>query len=118
MSGEIQTKDWLLQQLYFQVEWIGNIFSFQEISGLETATQPIKHRHGDSPIFSRINMSGMSKSGIITMKKGIASNDRAFFDWYSKIEMNVIERHTLVIKLIDESGVPTMICTLNNAFPT
>jgi phage tail-like protein len=32
--------------------------------------------------------------------------------------MNTIERQNVVIKLLDESGSPTMTWTLNNAWPT
>lgn len=32
--------------------------------------------------------------------------------------MNTIKRTTVVIKLFDESGTPTMTWTLNNAWPT
>lgn len=32
--------------------------------------------------------------------------------------MNTIERKTVVISLLDEGGNPTMVWTLNNAWPT
>ena len=32
--------------------------------------------------------------------------------------MNTIERKTVTISLLDESGAPTMVWTLNNAWPT
>lgn len=52
------------------------------------------------------------------MKKGVFANDNGFWDWYNKIKMNTIERQNVVIKLLDESGSPTMTWTLNNAWPT
>ena len=32
--------------------------------------------------------------------------------------MNTIKRQTVIVKLLDESGQPTMTWTLNNAWPT
>ena len=120
MAGEAQDNVWPLPKFYFQVDWgsSNTNLSFQEISGLETETQPIEYRHGNSPVFSTINMPGIVKNGKVTMKKGVFVKDNNFFDWYSKIKMNTIERQTVVIKLLDESGAPTMTWQLNNAWPT
>ena len=63
-------------------------------------------------------MPGLQKVGNVTMKKGVFKADNSFWDWYNKIKMNTIERQTVTIKLLDEGGSPTMVWTLNNAFPT
>lgn len=91
---------------------------FQEVSGLEIEAQPLSYRHGNSPVFSDINMPGMVKNSAVTMKKGVFAKDNSFWDWYNKIKMNTIERQNVVIKLLDEKGNPTMTWTLNNAWPT
>jgi phage tail-like protein len=119
MAGEVQDKNWPLPKFYFTVEWGSTTdIPFQEISGLEIEAQPIEYRHGNSPVFSTINMPGMIKNSNVTMKKGVFANDNAFWEWYNKIKMNTIERQNVVIKLLDESGAPTMTWTLNNAWPT
>ncbi|MHA7129191.1 phage tail protein [Algoriphagus namhaensis] len=120
MAGEAQDNIWPLPKFYFTVDWGSSITNmpFQEVSGLEVETQPIEYRHGNSPVFSTINMPGLVKNGKVTMKKGVFVKDNQFFDWYNKIKMNTIERQTVVIKLLDESGAPTMTWTLNNAWPT
>jgi phage tail-like protein len=91
---------------------------FQEVDGLESETQVIEYRHGNSPIFSPIKMPGLGKVGNVTMKKGIFVNNNVFWDWYSEIKLNTIKRRTVVVNLLDETGNPKMVWTLNNAFPT
>ncbi len=119
MAGEAQDNNWPLPKFYFSVDWGSTTnIPFQEVSGLEIEAQPIEYRHGNSPVFSTINMPGIIKNSQVTMKKGVFVNDNAFWDWYNKIKMNTIERQNVVIKLLDESGSPTMTWTLNNAWPT
>jgi len=119
MAGEAQDSNWPLPKFYFSVDWGSTTnIPFQEVSGLEIEAQPIEYRHGNSPVFSTINMPGIIKNSNVTMKKGVFVNDNTFWDWYNKIKMNTIERQNVVIKLLDESGSPTMTWTLNNAWPT
>ncbi|MBN3582475.1 phage tail protein [Algoriphagus aestuarii] len=120
MAGDKQDNVWPLPKFYFTVDWgsSNTNMSFQEVSGLEIESQPIEYRHGNSPIFSTINMPGIVKNNKVTMKKGVFVKDNNFWDWYNQIKMNTIERQTVVIKLLDESGSPTMTWTLNNAWPT
>lgn len=119
MAGEVQDNIWPLPKFYFMVDWGDQTdIPFQEVSGLDTESQPIEYRHGNSPKFSTIKMPGMIKDGNITMKKGVFVNDNMFWDWYSQIKLNTIERITVTIKLLDETGSPTMVWTLENAWPT
>ena len=112
------TSVWPLPKFYFKVTWDGNDMSFQEVSGLETETQIIEYRHGDSPVFSNIKMPGIAKVGNVTMKKGVFVSDNKFWDWYSQIKMNTIKRLPVVISLCDETGAPKMTWTLSNCWPT
>ena len=119
-DGSAQDNIWPLSKFYFTVN-LGsqdNTVSFQEISGLETETQPIEYRHGNSKQFSTIKMPGIQKSGNITLKKGIFVKDNNFWKWYDAIKMNTIKRETVTIQLLDEKGSPTMTWTLANAWPT
>ncbi|HWZ22413.1 MAG TPA: phage tail protein [Cytophagaceae bacterium] len=120
-DGSAQSQSvWPLPKFYFTVT-LGSqdsSVSFQEVSGLETETQIIEYRHGDSKQFSTIKMPGIAKVGNVTLKKGIFVKDNNFFTWYANIKMNIIKRETVVIKLLDEAGNPTMTWTLANAWPT
>ena len=108
---------WPLPSFHFQVEWDSNVMLFQEVSGLSSETQVIEYRHGDTA-FSPIKMPGLKKYGNVTMKKGVVASDSTFWAWYNSINMNTIKRETVTIKLLDESGKPTMVWTLANAWPT
>lgn len=119
MAGELQDAVWPLPKFYFSVQ-LGDdsTVNFQEVNGLETETQVIEYRHGNSPSFYPIKMPGLGRVGNVTMNKGIFVNDNKFWDWYNEIKMNTIKRRTVVVNLLDESGNPRMVWTLNNAWPT
>jgi len=119
MAGEVQDNIWPLPKFYFSVTLGDNdAVSFQEVDGLESETQSIEYRHGNSPIFYPIKMPGIGRVGNVTMRKGIFVNDSNFWDWYNEIKMNTIARRTVVISLLDETGAPKTTWTLNNAWPT
>lgn len=119
MAGEAQNNIWPLPKFYFSVDIDSQKnLAFQEVSGLETETQAIEYRASNSKQFSTIKMPGIAKFGNVTLKKGIFVKDNNFWAWYSQIKMNTIKRITVVIKLLDESGNPTMTWTLQNAWPT
>jgi phage tail-like protein len=119
MSGETQNNIWPLPKFYFSVK-LGDDDSanFQEVTGLESQTQTIEYRHGNSPVFYPIKMPGLGKVGNVTMRKGIFVTDSTLWKWYDEIKMNTIKRRTVVINLLDETGAPKMVWSLNNAWPT
>lgn len=117
MAGEAQDKVWPLPKFYFQVKIADKEGSFQEVSGLDIEAQVIEYRHGNSPEFSTIKMPGIKKTSNVTLKKGVFKDDKSYWDWFSKIKMNTIERVTVTISLLDESGAPVQTWTLKNAWP-
>ncbi len=118
MAGKEQDNVWPLPKFYFKVEVDGLDAAFQEVSGLEAEAQVIEYRHSNSKEFSTIKMPGIKKYSDVTLKKGVFVKDNKFFDWFSQIEMNLIERKPVTISLLNEKGDPTMVWTLANAWPT
>lgn len=116
MSAENTT--WPLPKFYFSVTGIPGNPVFQEVTGLDSEAQIIEYRAGNSAIFAPIKMPGLQKVGNVTMKKGIFVTDQTLWTWFSSIVMNTITRSTVVVNLLDETGAPRMIWTLNNAWPT
>lgn len=110
---------WPISKFYFSVDFGFGIkdSAFQEVSGLDVVVQPIEYRSGNSKKFDPVKIPGTT-NGNITLKKGVFHKDDQFFDWYTSIEMNTIKRKNITIKLLDESGTPTMIWVLQNAWPT
>lgn len=117
-GSQQSTNIWPMPKFYFQVKWDSAVMSFEEVSGLDVESQPIEYRHGDSPVYAAIKMPGLKKYGNITMKKGVFKGDNKFWDWFNQIKMNTIKRVPVTISLLDESGKPTMVWTLINAWPT
>lgn len=118
MAGEVQDQLWPLPKFYFSVQ-LGDDDSvnFQEVSGLEAEVQSIEYRHGNSPSFYPIKMPGLGRVGNVILRKGIFVTDSRLWTWFNEIKMNTIKRRTVVINLLDETGAPKMVWTLNNAFP-
>jgi phage tail-like protein len=112
------TNIWPIPKFRFEVKWDTAVMSFQEVSGLDSETQPIEYRGGDSKAFSVVKMPGIRKHGNITMKKGVFKADPKFWDWFNQIKMNTIKRVPVTISLLDEAGAATMVWTLANAWPT
>jgi phage tail-like protein len=96
---------------------VGDNLAFQEVSGLDVATDLIEYRAGNSKVFSTIKMPGMRKAGNVTLKKGVFAKDNGFWDWFNQVKLNTVKRQTVTINLLDEAGNPTMVWTLANAFP-
>lgn len=119
MTGESQDNSWPPPKFYFLV-WLGddNPVRFQEVSGLESETNPAGYRHGNNPSFYPLKMPGLGHVGNVTMRKGIFTSDAKFWTWYNEIKMNTINRRAVIVQLTDENGAPKMTWTLNNAWPT
>lgn len=112
------TTVWPLPKFRFEVKWDDAVMTFQEVSGLDVEAQPIEYRHGDSPQFSVVKMPGIKKFSDVTMKKGVFKSDNKFWDWFNELKMNTIKRKPVTISLLDETGAPTMVWTLANAWPS
>ena len=93
--------------------------TFQEMTGLQAETNAIEYRHGNSPSFTPIKMSALASAGTVTMKSGIFATDTTFFARYQETqERESFRRRVVTITLLDEHGNPTVMWTLNNAWPT
>jgi len=106
---------WPLPAFSFSVKWGDADMSFQEISGLESSTDEIAYRAGDSKTLSVVKRPGLRKFSNVTMKKGIFKGDNKLFPLLTG-EKNAIPRNTIVISLLDEAGSVTMTWTLSNAW--
>lgn len=111
------TFEWKAPQFHYQVDWDGVAMTFQEVTGLDSETHDIEYRSGNSPQFSTVKMPGLKKSGNIILKRGAAVTDTAFREWYNQIQLNVIKRVPVTIRLMDETGAATMTWTLTKAYP-
>ena len=120
--GKVENAIWPLPKFKFDVKFATNKFSmsFSEVSGLDAEAQIIKYRHGNSKQNHIIKMPGLQEYSNITLKRGVFVGDNKFFQWFSQIKANTITkgRETITISLLNEKDKPTMVWTLNQAWPT
>ncbi|MEP7254540.1 MAG: phage tail protein [Ferruginibacter sp.] len=117
-TGKEQSKTtWPLVKFAFRVTIGDAEILFQEVTGLNSETQAIEYRAGNSKVFSTVKMPGIKKYGNITLKKGIFKDDKALWDMYNLVTMNTFERKKISISLLDEANKEAMSWELTNAFP-
>ena len=118
MAGEKQNNTWPLPEFYFKVsiDGVGEI-SFKEVSGLDTEFDVIEYRAGDSKDYTKIKMPGLRKQSDITLKKGIFVSDKKLWDWIGQVKLNTIERRSMTVSLLDETGTPVQSWKIANAWP-
>ena len=116
------TADWPTPKFRFEVEYTFDdkayAFEVQEIGGLDTALPGIEYRKEGDRVFSVHTLPGPMNVSDITLIRGLFAPDKKFFDMYRSIrETTKPMRGTVIIKLLDEDGNPTMTWKLENAFP-
>lgn len=102
---------------HFTVDWGGTNVGFSEVSGLTQEIQVIEYRDGRSPDYNTVKMPGLRKVTNIVMKRGISKGDNDFFSWLNTVKLNVIDRRTLTINLLNENHEPVVTWTVLNAWP-
>jgi phage tail-like protein len=111
--------NWPLPRFYFQVSWGTGVMTFQEVAGLETEARTVAYRHGDNPQFgAALEMPALKKHGDVTLKRGLFQGAGRFEDWFDQLKMSTVARQAMTIRLLDESGQPTMTWTLARAWPS
>ena len=118
MAGEKQETPWPIPNFHFSVKIGDSELACQEVSGLDTEYDVIEYRSENSPAFSVVKMPGLKKTSDITIKKGIFKGDSKLYDYFKEVQMNLIERKTITISLIDsDHKMPLFVWTLTNAYP-
>lgn len=112
------TQAWPLPSFFFKIT-LGSkgVVSCSEVSGLETEYDMIEYRAGDSPLFTKQKMPGLKKTSDVTLKKGVFKDDKVLWDWINSVKMNTIQRESVTICLLDESGGVAKTWELANAWP-
>jgi phage tail-like protein len=102
---------------HFSLDWKGKRVGFTEVTGLTQEAQVIEYRDGFHKQFSPLEMPGQLKFSHIVMKRGVMAADNEFYDWFSTINMNTVERRDVTISLLNEQHNPVMVWKVHNAFP-
>ena len=112
--------DWPIPKFYFRVKFesLDGPSSFQEVQGLDAEPEVIEFIPGDSPNFNTANLSGTTRSGNVTMRKGVFGREQRLIDYFNLLNAGPPKRENVVIQLLDETDSPVMTWTLTGAFPT
>jgi phage tail-like protein len=108
----------------YRVEIGGDAIAFSEVSGLsvghEVATYKESSTGGGVPGPRVLHMPSQPTAPKITLKKGIVRGQSVatLYKWIASIQLNLVEKKDIFIRLCDESGAPVISWRAINAFPT
>jgi len=110
--------EYLIPKFHFEVSWpSASSIICSEVSGLSVDIQPIEYRDGKSNEFYTTKRPGLSKFGDITIKRAIFHSEKAFQDWYEKVENRADDlRDAVTIILKNDKHEAVMTWTLENAW--
>ena len=122
MAAEDYEGMWPVNRFHFEVEIEGSTISFQEVTGLESQTEVIEYRHGDSEIFSPNKSAGLVKTSNLVLKKGIFHDDEEMLEFFKAITEEKAyytqdDRMDITVTLLDEQAEAVMSWSITNAFP-
>jgi len=101
----------------FRVELDGIVAgSFTEVTGLDSVTEVIDYRTGDSKTTSAVKLPGLTKYPNIVLKRGI-TRDLSLWQWRKTVVDGHTERRNGVIILLDESRNEVMRWMFRNGWP-
>lgn len=117
MAEEKINNAWPLPKFCFKVsiDKLGEL-TFEEVCGLEVKW-PIEKQDGNSIQFSESTIPGIKKYSTLHLKKGKFVSNSKLIDWFDTIKLNINQRESVIISLLDEEGSPTMVCKVTNAWP-
>jgi len=82
------TEKWAHTVFHFRVTIDGTQFSFKEVSGLESETQIMEYRDGDSLDFFTTKRAGLNKFGTLTLKRGVFTDESELLDMFNEVYDN------------------------------
>ncbi|MCP4996252.1 MAG: phage tail protein [Gammaproteobacteria bacterium] len=109
--------DNLVISSHFVVNWGGNRIGFSEVSGLGAEVQFTEYREGADPHGSTRKLPGLKKYGNIILKRGIASGDNDFYEWFQTLTVFSVERRDITLSLLNEEHEPVVTWKIIRAFP-
>lgn len=102
---------------HFQVEWNAARVGFVEVSGLESAVEPIYYREGSSKQALPLAIPGLAIPGRLVLKRGMLVGDNELFLWMSSVGFDQPERRDLRISLLNAQHEPAQVWKIRAAWP-
>lgn len=117
MAEEKINNAWPLPKFCFKVS-IGKLgeLTFEEVSGLEVEW-PTEQQDGNNMQLSESTIPGINRYDILHLKKGTFVSNNKLIDWFDTVKLNIEQRESMIISLLDQEGNPTMVWKVANARP-
>lgn len=117
MAEEKINNAWPLPKFYFKVsiDKLGEL-TFEEVSGLEVEW-PTEQQDGNNMQLSESTIPGINRYDILHLKKGTFVSNNKLLDWFDTIRLNINQRESMTISLLDQEGNPTVVWKVANARP-
>jgi phage tail-like protein len=90
--------------------------AFSEVSGLDSVTEVIEYRTGDSTTTSSVKLPGLTKYPNIVLKRGI-TRDLSLWQWRKTVVDGNTDRRNGAIILLDEARKEVLRWTFRNGWP-
>ena len=107
----------IITNFHFKVDWGGTRIGFEEVENLTIGIHVIEYRDGASKDYHTKKIPGRAYYENIVLRKGAATGDNEFFDWWNTIQASTVERRDITISLLNESHEPLVAWKISNAFP-
>lgn len=90
--------------------------AFAEVTLPSMSIDVVEYRDGSDKLNSVRKLPGLTKSGNVTLKRGIVG-DLGLFHWIRAVSQGQPDRRNVSIVLLDEQRTPVLRWGLRNAFP-
>lgn len=111
---------WPVAKYHFRVTIDGDVFSFQEISGLQVESPIIEYRVGGRDLHT-MKLAGITKTSNLVLKKGIFATDddliKIFDKLYARDYFDEEKKIDLLIELLNETAETVMTWNIIRAYP-
>lgn len=117
MAEEKINNAWPLPKFCFKVsiDELGEL-TFEEMFEVEVELSTEK-QDGSNMQFSESKISAIKKRTTLHLKKGTFVSNNKLLDWFDTIRLNINQRESMTISLLDQEGNPTMVWKVANARP-
>jgi phage tail-like protein len=88
--------------------------TFKSVSGLAAEAEVIQFRELGSP--HTLKLPGRIRYPNVTLRRGLTTS-RDLWDWWETVRDGNLQRRTVLITLVDDSGQPVLRWTLREAWP-
>ena len=118
--AKTEERKWPVAKYQFRVTIAGEVFSFQEATGLQAESPIIEYRVGGKEIHT-MKLTGLLKTSNLILKKGIFDGDKALRTLFDPVYLNTFTDETnkfdILVELLSESGAHVMDWNIKQACP-